>query len=278
MRINPFNISASALGLLVLAGGLVTAPSTALACGSYSDMEEITLAVTCGVIDEVVAIDSEDGVVGIQFRGAFAWAETSTGTDLTADTPVAEPVLAFFETRCVKESPDFEACQADVRALVLAVKQNKAVGFNHMMWAGGFVGLPHGLNADGDVPNTLDAASLPWVYDALSENPACAVAAELLADEVAPRHTPPVVSPVVPFSFSAVRPNIDLTALSQSDALELDAEPADLEETASTDAQLAGCSAGAGGGLGFGMSLVAWLATLMVLAIRRREVAPGTSA
>ena len=100
-----------AFALVALAAGIIAAPSIASACGGGD--------IGCGVISEVVAIDSEEGVIGLQFRGAFAWTSGAGYGAITANTKISDPMLGFFETRCHMDDPNYVACQEQVRALII---------------------------------------------------------------------------------------------------------------------------------------------------------------
>ena len=99
------------LGLIALATG-VAAPSTASACGAYS------MDMGCGVIEGVGAVNSPDGTVELQFRGAFAWTIGAGFEGITEDTQVSEPIMGFFRTRCETDDPNYEYCREAVSDII----------------------------------------------------------------------------------------------------------------------------------------------------------------
>jgi len=285
------NTQAATLGILAIFACLVTFPSTASACGA-PDMG-------CGVIEGMNVVSSHDGVVEVQFRGAFAWTSGAGYGGMGEDASISKPIMAFFQTRCEKDDPNYTYCRQAVADLIAGVKDRKPVSF--WLYGCGIDEKPFVLHQGGEAPTPTSFWDLPFPLGSVNDSPACAPALRLLrslrqghnivVDSAADSDfsvstdlshievdlgDAPQATAHVDVSLVDSRDDLDLGAAEAQQwsasefALVQDGEP----EAMGADERMTGCSAAATGPLGLGGGFFAWILALGgLMAMRRKALA-----
>lgn len=275
----------STLGLFALIACVVAVPSAASACGAYY------MDMGCGVIEGIGTVNSDDGAVELQFRGAFAWTIGADYNGFTEETEISKPIMGFFRTRCETDDPNYEYCRQAVSELIAGVNSRKPVSF--WIYGGASSEKPFFIHQGSDEPTPVSFWDLPFPVETMEESPACGTAFRLIKSMRVQNNQDVSDLPHVPKQSgsgfvedtASVHPQIGLTEFPLHLELEADEIEIDSEELLSSESALleepthaleanermTGCSAVGSGSLGLGGGFFAWVLALSGLVWMRRS-------